>query len=39
MGQSASSSTGQPEVLYVDLFGRATRTNRPIKERVIPRKS
>lgn len=32
--ESKEGLIGQPEVLYVDLFGRAMRTNLPVRERI-----
>ena len=34
--QSQEQTLGLPKVQHVDLFGRSFRTNKPIKERIIP---
>lgn len=34
--ESKEGLAGQPQVLYVDLFGKATHTNIPVKERIVP---
>jgi len=35
--QSEEQTVGLPKVQHVDLFGRSLKTNKPIKERIIPR--
>jgi Domain of unknown function (DUF4833) len=35
--QSEEQTVGLPKVQHVDLFGRSLRTNKPVKERIIPR--
>lgn len=34
--QSEEKPLGLPKVQHVDLFGRSTRTNKPVEERIIP---
>ena len=35
--QSEEQTVGLPKVQHVDLFGRSLRTNKPVKEQIIPR--
>jgi hypothetical protein len=35
--QSEEQTVGLPKVQHVDLFGRSLRTNKPVKERIIPK--